>query len=261
MFQEKEPVQQEAADATETTTEQQQPADPCELFVGNVSFNTTEDAIRDYFSSFGELVKCKLIMSHNGRSKGLAFVEFSSNADAQKAITESNGAELDGRPLKVEFSGQKQMRAPRERNDGPSFRDSAPAGESTSVFCGNLGFYTEENAIWDFFGQVGNVKGVRIAMGHDGRARGFCHVEFETPADAQKAMELQGQILDGRAVRLDISQPRGAGGRGGRGGRGGGFGGGRGGGYGGSRGGYGGRGGGRGYGRGGYQAAADDSGF
>lgn len=133
---------------------------------------------------------------------------------------------------------------------------SGVAGESDTVFCGNLGFHTTEDAVWEFFGQAGTVKSVRIAMGEDGRPRGFCHVEFEEPAGAQKAMELQGQLLDGRGVRLDLSQNNRRGGRGGGfggGGRGGGFGGGRGGGFGGGRGGGfgGGRGGGFGGGRGG----------
>ena len=103
----------------------------------------------------------------------------------------------------------------------------------------------------------------------DGRPRGFCHVQFDAPAGATAAMEYQGSMLDGRAIRLDLSTPnRNGGGRGGgrgggfgggrggdRGGRGGGFGGGRGGGFGdrGGRGGGfgGGRGGGFGGGRGG----------
>lgn len=94
-------------------------------------------------------------------------------------------------------------------------------------------------------------------MGEDGRARGFCHVEFEDPAHAAEAMKLNGHEIDGRACRLDLSAPRqGGGGRGGfgggRGGRGG-FGdrGGRGG-FGGGRGGFGGGRGGFGGGRGGF---------
>ena len=96
-------------------------------------------------------------------------------------------------------------------------------------------------------------------MGEDGRARGFCHVEFEDPAHAAEAMKLNGHEIDGRACRLDLSAPRTGGGRGGfgggrgggdRGGRGG-FGGGRGG-FGGGRGGFGGGRGGFGGGRGGF---------
>ena len=181
-----------------------------------------------------------------GRSKGIGFVEFAKRADAKKALAESNGFWLDGRQISCEFSGQKPQMG------GPT---SGAAGEADTVFCGNLGFHTTEDAIYEFFGD--QVKSVRIAMNpEDGRPRGFCHVEFNSPDAATKAMELQGQLLDGRMVRLDLSQNnrRGGGGdRGGRGGfgggRGGGFGGGRGGGFGGGRGG--GFGGGRGGGRGG----------
>lgn len=155
-------------------------------------------------------------------------------------MDESNGAWLDGRQINVEFSGQKPQMG------GPT---SGTAGEADTIFCGNLGFHTEENTIWEFFGQAGEVKSVRIAMGEDGRPRGFCHVEFTSPESATKAMELQGSLLDGRAVRLDLSAKNNRSGGGGRGGFGGGRGGGRG--FGGDRGGRGGGfGGGRGGGRG-----------
>ena len=90
-------------------------------------------------------------------------------------------------------------------------------------------------------------------MGEDGRSKGFAYVQFSSPDGAKKALELNGFELDGRAVRLDLSQSNKSGGGGGRGGFGGGrggFGGGRGG-FGGDRGGFGGRGG-FGYGRGGF---------
>ena len=85
----------------------------------------------------------------------------------------------------------------------------------------------------EVFEEIGNIKGVRIAM-RDGQARGFGHVEFNDNASAVKACKLSGTDIDGRAIRVDIAQPKGSGSgrggdRGGRGGRGG-FGGGRGGG-------------------------------
>lgn len=171
---------------------------------------------------------------------------------------------MDNRQINVEFSGDKPALG------GPT---SGAPGEADTVFCGNLGFHTSEDAIWEFFGSCGTVQSVRIAMGDDGRPRGFCHVQFESPDSATKAMELQGEFLDGRGVRLDLSAPnrnRGGGGRGGRGGfggdrggRGGGFGGGRGGGFGGGRGGGfgGGRGGGFGGGRGGGFGGGRGGGF
>mmetsp|Transcript_13139 Transcript_13139/g.22209 ORF Transcript_13139/g.22209 Transcript_13139/m.22209 type:complete len:196 (-) Transcript_13139:407-994(-) len=179
-----------------------------------------------------------------------------------------NGQPLDGREIRVEYSGPGPAGGPGGAGAG--------TGEANTVFVGNLGFRTEEWSIREFFSGCGDITSVRIAMGEDGRARGFAHVEFAQPSSATQAMNLNGQELDGRGVRLDLSVPRQGGGRGGRGGdrggrgfggRGGGFGG-RGGdrggrGFGGRGGGFGGRGGDRGRGgRGGFnpQAAAANRG-
>jgi RNA recognition motif-containing protein len=75
------------------------------LFVGNLSFNTTEEAIREAFAEFGEIVEAKLVTDRDtGRSRGFAFVEMTSADAAQKAIQEMNGALLDGRPLRVNLA-------------------------------------------------------------------------------------------------------------------------------------------------------------
>lgn len=194
-----------------------------------------------------------------GKPSGIAFIEYSKPAEARKAIEAENQADLDGRNLKVNLSSEK----PAGRDFGGNNRGSGgDSGESTTLFVGNLGFRTTQNGLRDFFSSCGDVKDVRIAMGEDGRPKGFAHVEFETPDAAKSAVSLNGQELDGRALRLDLSHSSGGGGRGGgRGGFGGGRGGGRGGfgggGYGGGRGGFGGGrgggfGGGRGGGRGGF---------
>ena len=77
-------------------------------------------------------------------------------------------------------------------------------------------------------GSVGVVD-VRIAKDQEGNSRGFGHVDFDTPDNANKALSMAGTKVDGRPIRCDLSQPR-TGGGGGRGGDRGGFGGGRGGG-------------------------------
>jgi len=92
------------------------------------------------------------------------------------------------------------------------------------LFVGNISFQSNVGSLKKFFSEVGTVLDARIALGEDGRPRGFAHVEFASVEEAEKAMELNGQELDGRALRLDLSsnKPSG-GGRGGRGGDRGGF--------------------------------------
>ena len=219
-------------------------ADKLEIFVRSLSFNVDENMLHGIFSKYGTMTKCKLVMK-DGQSRGIAFIEYEKHSEAAKALAGENGANHCGRDISVEFSGSKPGA------EGPV---SGAPGESNCIFCGNIGFYTTEETIRAFFGQKGEVTAVRIAMGEDGRARGFCHVEFATPAEATAAMSLNGQEIDGRGVRLDLSANKRSGPSGGRGG----FGGGRGG-FGGGRGGFGG---GRGFGdRGGRGGFGGGRGF
>jgi cold-inducible RNA-binding protein len=72
------------------------------IFVGNLSFGTTEDAIRTLFEQYGTVERVNLITDRdNGQARGFGFVEMSVNADADKAIAALNGRELDGRALNV----------------------------------------------------------------------------------------------------------------------------------------------------------------
>ena len=72
------------------------------LFVGNLSFNTTEESLMAAFQEFGEVVEARLMTEREtGRSRGFGFVEMATAEAAKKAIEEMNGAVLDGRPLRV----------------------------------------------------------------------------------------------------------------------------------------------------------------
>jgi cold-inducible RNA-binding protein len=72
------------------------------LYVGNLSFGTTEGDLRHLFESCGAVTSCNLIMDKfTGKSRGFAFVEMATPAEAQKAISELHGKDLDGRPLTV----------------------------------------------------------------------------------------------------------------------------------------------------------------
>ena len=72
------------------------------LFVGNLSYNTTEMTLRDAFGQIGSVVDAKIVMDRDtGRPRGFAFVEMSSDQEAAQAIEQLNGRELDGRAIAV----------------------------------------------------------------------------------------------------------------------------------------------------------------
>jgi RNA recognition motif-containing protein len=88
------------------------------LYIGNLSFQTTEDAIRDLFTEQGEVESVRLITDrYTGRSRGFAFVEMATDEAAQAAIEALNGKAVDERELRVEIAKPKRDR--RDDRRGP----------------------------------------------------------------------------------------------------------------------------------------------
>lgn len=72
------------------------------LYVGNLSYNTTEDELRDAFAAYGQPDSVKIIMDRDsGRSKGFGFVEFANDQEAKAAMSALNGKDFGGRALTV----------------------------------------------------------------------------------------------------------------------------------------------------------------
>ena len=79
------------------------------IFVGNLSFRTTQDDLMQAFSAYGNVERVNIITDRDsGQSRGFAFVEMSDGQEAQNAINGLNGAELDGRNLNVNEARPKQ---------------------------------------------------------------------------------------------------------------------------------------------------------
>lgn len=81
------------------------------LYVGNLSFNTTPETLREHFSAIGEVSDVHVVSDREtGRSRGFAFVTMGSSEEAAKAISEMDGATLDGRALRVNEAEERQHR-------------------------------------------------------------------------------------------------------------------------------------------------------
>jgi cold-inducible RNA-binding protein len=86
------------------------------LYVGNLSYNTTEEDLRELFASYGTISSLNLISDRDtGRPKGFGFVEMSSEAEARAAISGLNAREVDGRQIKVNEAND---RPPRQQGGG-----------------------------------------------------------------------------------------------------------------------------------------------
>lgn len=84
------------------------------LYVGNLAFNTTEQALEEQFNQYGQVSSANIITDRDtGRSRGFAFVELDSKESAQAAIQALNGKEMDGRTLTVNEAKPREDRGTR----------------------------------------------------------------------------------------------------------------------------------------------------
>ena len=82
------------------------------LFVGNLSFNTTENDLQDMFAAHGTVTEANLMMDRaTGRPRGFGFVTMSSAEEAQKALEALNGSSVDGRALTVNVARPREERS------------------------------------------------------------------------------------------------------------------------------------------------------
>ncbi len=85
------------------------------IYVGNLNFATTEEAVRAAFEQYGEVKSARVIIDREtGRSRGFGFVEMDNDQEAQAAMAALNGTDLDGRTLNV---NEARPREPRPRRD------------------------------------------------------------------------------------------------------------------------------------------------
>jgi len=89
------------------------------LFVGSLSWNTTDQQLEEAFARFGEITEAKVITDRDtGRSRGFGFVTFQDSDAADTAIEEMNGAQLDGRAITVNEARERTSRDNRRGGGG-----------------------------------------------------------------------------------------------------------------------------------------------
>lgn len=108
------------------------------LFVGNLSFSTTDQSLQDAFSQFGSVESAKIITDRvTGRSRGFGFVEMASSDEAKAAIEKLNGTPLDGRNLTVSEARPSEGGGGGGGRSGGGFRGRSGGGGGGGGFRGN----------------------------------------------------------------------------------------------------------------------------
>ncbi|EEH53124.1 uncharacterized protein MICPUCDRAFT_42094 [Micromonas pusilla CCMP1545] len=183
-------------------------AGPVKLYVGNLSWGVDDSMLTDVFAEYDASGIAVISDMNTGRSRGFGFVEVPSQEIAEKAIAELDGADVDGRPIRVnisearssrrEYDGERGERAPRERNYDFDAR---------KVYFGNLSWGMDHLDLQDLCGEYGEVADSRLITDREtGRSRGFGFVTMSSAEQAEKVVNgLNGQDVDGRVLRVNIA--------------------------------------------------------
>ncbi|KAM4692881.1 nucleolin [Discoglossus pictus] len=175
------------------------------LFIKNIPYSITSDELQEIFENAKDI---RLPVGKDGSSKGIAYVEFNTEADADKAMEEKQGTEVEGRSIFIDYTGEKSQ------NSGGK-RGGAPAAESKTLVVNNLSYNATEDSLQEVFEKATSI---RIPQNNQGRPKGFAFVEFSSVEEAKEALDsCNNTEVEGRSIRLEFSQGGGpqGGGRGG----------------------------------------------
>jgi len=162
------------------------------VFCNNLPWSIDESAIFEYF---GKSKSIDWIEDREtGRFKGMAVIEFNTVTEAEAAVAKSGG-DLGGRTVYCRLDVKKSAspRAMKPKPDG-----------CRKLFCGNLSYHIDDDAIKDFFSTAGIISSVKWVTDRDsGDFKGCGFIEFESTDMVDKAITLQGSSLLGRPIKLD----------------------------------------------------------
>ncbi|XP_037667047.1 polyadenylate-binding protein 1-like isoform X2 [Choloepus didactylus] len=169
------------------------------IFIKNLEDSIDNKALYDTFSTFGNILSCKVVCDEHG-SRGFGFVHFETHEAAQRAISTMNGMLLNDRKV---FVGHFKSRREREAELG------ARALEFTNIYVKNLQVDVDEQGLQDLFSQFGKMLSVKVMRDDSGHSRGFGFVNFEKHEEAQKAvMDMNGKEVSGRLLYVGRAQKR-----------------------------------------------------
>lgn len=181
------------------------------VYVGGLPYEVTDVEVEQYFSEYGQVERIdKLTFNDSGRFNGIAFVTFDSGRSAKKAL-QANGQAFydDERYLVV----RKYVSGSKTASGGTSEKPShlVPIERKKGyhrVYVGNLPWECTPDMVRSWFVEVGcTIKFLRLGTDKEGNFRGFAHLHFASDEDVDKALELNGEYMEGRQVKISPAVP------------------------------------------------------
>ncbi|GKV18391.1 hypothetical protein SLEP1_g28786 [Rubroshorea leprosula] len=177
------------------------------LFIGGISWDTNEERLKEYFSSFGEVVEAVIMKDRaTGRARGFGFIVFSDPAVAEKVIKEKHN--IDGRMVEAKKAVPRDDQNIMSRSSG-SIQGSPGPGRTRKIFVGGLASTVTESDFKKYFDQFGNITDVVVMYDHNTqRPRGFGFITYDSEEAVDKVLIKTFHELNGKMVEVKRAVPK-----------------------------------------------------
>ncbi|CAH8361929.1 unnamed protein product [Eruca vesicaria subsp. sativa] len=168
------------------------------IFIKNLDKSIDHKALHDTFSTFGNIISCKVAVDSSGQSKGYGFVQYETEESAQKAMAQLNGMLLNDKQVYVGPFLRRQERD-----------STSNVTKFTNVYVKNLAESTTDDDLKNTFGEFGTITSAVVMKDGDGKSKGFGFVNFDNADDAAKAVEaLNGKTFDDKEWYVGRAQKK-----------------------------------------------------
>ncbi|KAM4699208.1 polyadenylate-binding protein 4 isoform 2-T2 [Discoglossus pictus] len=177
------------------------------VYIKNFGEDMDDERLKETFSKYGKTLSVKVMTDSSGKSKGFGFVSFEKHEDANKAVDDMNGKDVNG---KVMFVGRAQKKVERQAELKRRFeqlkQERLSRYQGVNLYIKNLDDTIDDEKLRKEFSPFGSITSAKVML-EDGRSKGFGFVCFSSPEEATKAVtEMNGRIVGSKPLYVALAQ-------------------------------------------------------
>ncbi|XP_034561062.1 polyadenylate-binding protein 1A-like isoform X1 [Notolabrus celidotus] len=177
------------------------------VYIKNFGDDMDDEKLRELFSKYGSSMSIRVMTDDSGKSRGFGFVSFERHEDAQQAVDEMNGKEMNG---KLIYVGRAQKKVERQTELKRKFeqmkQDRMTRYQGVNLYVKNLDDGIDDERLRKEFSPFGTITSAKV-MTEGGRSKGFGFVCFSSPEEATKAVtEMNGRIVATKPLYVALAQ-------------------------------------------------------
>ncbi|RVE56994.1 hypothetical protein OJAV_G00212000 [Oryzias javanicus] len=177
------------------------------VYIKNFGDEMEDERLKEMFEKYGKTLSVKVMTDSSGKSRGFGFVSFEKHEDANKAVEEMNGTELNGKTV---FVGRAQKKMERQAELKRKFellkQERISRYQGVNLYIKNLDDTIDDEKLRKEFSPFGSITSAKVML-EDGRSKGFGFVCFSSPEEATKAVtEMNGRIVGSKPLYVALAQ-------------------------------------------------------